>query len=378
MPPASEDGRRLLEAGEIELATQRQIEWINQQARTLGAPTAEDCQLLGVILFARKDFAGSARAFEQSRCYAPNWPYLAKNLGMALLLAGQETAALPELQTAHQRNPDDISVLDALAHVHGRLGQLHEARDWGEQALLRKDAEAGAPLAPETRWPHGEPLPAFDPSHPEQNVIAFSLFGALPRYTDGALANVQAAREHYPGWTCRFYIDRTVPETVQAQLRQAGVQIRPMQTPSRWSDALFWRFLVADDPHVQRFLVRDADSVLNAREAAAVRVWLDSPHPFHVMRDNPAHTDLMLAGMWGGVAGWLPPLPDMLAGFAYAPGTQARSADQLFLGARVWPRVRAHCLVHDRVFRCFSAQPFPAHAPLPPGRHVGDNAAAFR
>jgi hypothetical protein len=33
---------------------------------------------------------------------------------------------------------------------------------------------------------------------------------------------------------------------------------------------MFWRFLVADDPTVDRYIVRDSDSRLNAREALYV------------------------------------------------------------------------------------------------------------
>ena len=39
---------------------------------------------------------------------------------------------------------------------------------------------------------------------------------------------------------------------------------------------MFWRFLVADDPSVDRFIVRDSDSRLNARDAFAVVDWIRS------------------------------------------------------------------------------------------------------
>ena len=66
------------------------------------------------------------------------------------------------------------------------------------------------------------------------------------------------------------------------------------------------RFLVSDDPDVGYFLVRDCDSVVSAREAAAVAKWLGSGLPFHAMRDYYTHTDPLLAGMWGGIAGVFP------------------------------------------------------------------------
>lgn len=71
---------------------------------------------------------------------------------------------------------------------------------------------------------------------------------------------------------------------------------------------LFWCFLVSDDPTVSHFLCRDAFSRLNSREKAAVDAWIASGLPFHAMRDHIMHTDPMLAGMWGGLAGVLPPM----------------------------------------------------------------------
>lgn len=381
--------RDLWSAGRLEEAIRQQIATLNAHARQHGAPRPDDTHLLGVLLFAFKDFPASAQAFAQTQRLAPDFPAVKKNLGMALLLARQEAAALPVLQQAHQEAPDDVSVIDALAHVLGRLGRRDEARLWGEQALRIKDTQAGPSPEPASRWPKNQPLPRFGVGAnggvtggvngaAHRAVISFSLFGQHPRYLDGAIENVIAARQHYPGWTCRFYVDDSVPTETLRRLEAEGATLRHMPRPPRPADALFWRFLAAEDPTVTWFLVRDADSVVNPREAAAVAEWLASGRPFHLMRDNAAHTDLMLAGLWGGVSGWLPPLSELLPGFVYQDGVQSRSADQLFLGARVWPRIRAHCLIHDSLYRNFNAQDFPPGATLPPGRHVGDNAAAFR
>ena len=96
------------------------------------------------------------------------------------------------------------------------------------------------------------------------------------------------------------------------------------------------------------------------------------------MRDYCTHTDLILAGMWGGVSRVLPSITTLLSDFAYNPQTDSRIADQLFLGRVVWPMIKSSCLIHDSLYRNFSAKPFPPHSELPPGRHVGDNAFAFQ
>jgi hypothetical protein len=95
-------------------------------------------------------------------------------------------------------------------------------------------------------------------------------------------------------------------------------------------------------------MIRDCDSVLNIRERKAVEEWLGSGKRFHLLRDNAAHTDLILAGLWGGVARLLPPVPQLVQGFSYNPVTESRTADQHFLGRVVWPLIKDHCLIHDR------------------------------
>lgn len=335
---------------------------------------AADCHRLATLLFAARDGAGAAVALQQARLLDPARPDLALNLGMAWLLAGRTDDALAELQAAEREHATAPTLLlDALAHAWGRAGRLDRARLYGERALLAKDAEAG-PAPPDAVRAR---LPPFEPRDTRRHVISFSLFGTQARYLDGAVANAHAATRLYPGWTCRFHVDDSVPPQTCAALVASGAQLRRMARPQRLADGLFWRFTVLDDPEVTHFLLRDADAVLNPREAAAVNAWLASGRGFHVMRDHPAHTDLMLAGLWGGVRGRLPPLADLLQGFRYRTGSQQRSADQVFLAGRVWPRIRHDCLVHDSLYRVLGAEAFPAGAALPAGRHVGDNAAAF-
>jgi hypothetical protein len=43
--------------------------------------------------------------------------------------------------------------------------------------------------------------PRFDPTRPQHNIIAFSLWGTKATYVGGAIANAELARALYPGWT---------------------------------------------------------------------------------------------------------------------------------------------------------------------------------
>ena len=136
------------------------------------------------------------------------------------------------------------------------------------------------------------------------------------------------------------------------------------------------RFLVADDPAVGRYLVRDCDSLVNAREAAAVSAWTDGGKPFHVMRDWWTHTDPILAGMWDGLGGVLPPIAPMIEAYR-SKEIETPNWDQWFLRDRIWPSIREATLVHDRLFTTEGSLPFPGI--MPAGNlHVGQNEFAVR
>ena len=50
-------------------------------------------------------------------------------------------------------------------------------------------------------------------------LISFALYDAHPKYTLNAVINCLLAIEVYPGWTCRFYVDGTVPQGIRHTLR---------------------------------------------------------------------------------------------------------------------------------------------------------------
>ena len=49
---------------------------------------------------------------------------------------------------------------------------------------------------------------------------------------------------------------------------------------------------------MDNFVSRDLDSLFSHREQAAVEEWLKSEKYFHIMRDHPAHDEVILAGLW--------------------------------------------------------------------------------
>ena len=134
---------------------------------------------------------------------------------------------------------------------------------------------------------------------------------------------------------------------------------------------------MTNDGAARRFLIRDADSIVNSREQAAVTAWLALDRALHVMRDNWAHTELVLAGMWGGVDGILPRVTGPPENFT-GESPLNRRADQRFLRDRVWPTIRQSVLTHDRHYRVLDAVDFPEGSDLPGGRHVAECGKKWR
>jgi len=177
-------------------------------------------------------------------------------------------------------------------------------------------------------------------------VISFSLWGDSPVYLTGALRNAELAPEFYPGWECRFYCARDLPDGMMARL-EAFPHVRVVRMDEDGSHrGLFWRFFPASDPAVEVMLSRDCDSRIEYREMMAVREWMKSEKCFHVMRDHPQHNVAVPGGMFGVKRG---ALQDMRAMVETAPEYAAprHGSDQDFLARAVWPRVRESAMIHD-------------------------------
>lgn len=176
------------------------------------------------------------------------------------------------------------------------------------------------------------------PASREKRVIAFGLYGDKPKYVHGALANIKLARIFYPGWVCRFYVF-DVPTATVVEIKAAGGEVVP------GTKDMLSRFQVAFDEAVDRFLVRDIDSRLNARERWAVEQWVQSGLAIHSMRDHLNQQYEYNGGMWGGTKGSMPLL---LSHIQAIP--QAKRADGMIdietLG-KVWAFYKNATMAHD-------------------------------
>ena len=343
-------------------------------AKAAGVQTGDDFLFAGLIHHAAGRLADALSVLKDGLCLFPDNAALHENLAVLALKARDTAAAIAACQTALALGSRSPNVHDCLCEAYWRTGLRDRAIEAGRVALESKDRMFGA-SSPLATIPAGKP-PPFDPGQPSQNVVAYTLWGNQPRYTVPLLENARIRPHLFPAWTIRVYHDRTVDPAYLAQLAALGVQLRPMLLdyggpPYR---ALLWRFEAFADLDVKRFLIRDADSLLTVKERIAVDAWLRSDYHFHAMRDWYSHTDLLLAGLFGGVGGILPSPAALLR--EYKPWRmESDHIDQDLLAQAVWPAIRHDLLVHDSIFQpCLGSVAFPPFGDLPAGQHIGQNA----
>lgn len=183
-----------------------------------------------------------------------------------------------------------------------------------------------------------------------KRVISFSLYGHDPRYTWGAVRNARLALQHYPDWFCRFYVPEDYKDRVMADLLDyENVELYHFEPGI---PAMMQRFLVADDEAVERFIIRDADSRLSQREAAAVEEWLADDTILHVMRDHHAHQPIP-GGLWGAMwrrSNWAAPnMHHLIETFLKNTDKDPNGYqfDQDFLSRMIWPWAINSSTQHD-------------------------------
>lgn len=186
-----------------------------------------------------------------------------------------------------------------------------------------------------------------------KKIISYSLWGNNPKYTIGAIKNVNLAEIFYPGWVCRFYCSSNVPEEIILELQKKSEVIICDDTPD-WTFATK-RFLVMSENNVERVIFRDTDSRLNSRESEAVNEWIKSDKLLHIMKDHPYHGNFpILAGMFGIVGGVISNVEKMLNLAKNTP--EQYHYDQIFLEKFIWNIFKNDCIIHDEFF---VKKPFP-------------------
>ena len=180
----------------------------------------------------------------------------------------------------------------------------------------------------------------------QKKIISFSLWGNDPKYCLGAIENARLAAEIYPDWICRFYTNADVSvETLGTLANFDNVELCDMPSTCEGWKGMFARFFAVEDDVM---ISRDCDSRLSWREKEAVDEWLESDKGFHVIRDHPWHTSVIMGGMWGCRNNALPEFLDLMLSWDREDRWQT---DQEFLETEIWPLITGDVMIHDSFYQ---------------------------
>ena len=111
------------------------------------------------------NFKSAVHAYKQAIACAPHNPWYAHNLGHLLDVAlGEPSRALPWLEAAYAKKPDNVEIVASYVHALGRGGRERHAREVLERALARAHSNELDALQ---RW-----LDQGAPSHPDLSTAA--------------------------------------------------------------------------------------------------------------------------------------------------------------------------------------------------------------
>ncbi|XP_047479639.1 uncharacterized protein LOC125032515 isoform X2 [Penaeus chinensis] len=170
----------------------------------------------------------------------------------------------------------------------------------------------------------------------------------------------------YPGWVVWVYTDPRGRENALCPLLRdfphfyiCDVTQLPSLGDVTSIHNMIWRTLPLGDERVSAFFVRDTDSLLLERGAAAVREWMSGNKSFHLLRDHPFHGIPVMGGLWG--ARWdlkthnVSEFRKNLTGvrsamIKEAKGKFKKGADQHILGKVLYPKTKGDVMSHDSYY----------------------------
>ena len=125
------------------------------------------------------------------------------------------------------------------------------------------------------------------------------------KYCHGIIEAVVSSNIIYLGWEVRIYYSigkQAVPESVLDILKNLNCVLIPFSELSNGGgediEGMFRRSTPLNDPQVDYWISRDADSRASQREKQMIDEWIESGKAIHSILDHPAHGSLM-GGLFG-------------------------------------------------------------------------------
>ena len=233
----------------------------------------------------------------------------------------------------------------------GRRYRVQWGRSKGKELLVNKSAELLLQWKDFIADDCGHDcLPYHDMD--DLNVCSFALIYNKDEHVTGALRNVLLAKKLLPNWTIRVYVSSNLPEMTYHVLASYGAQIILVNETEVTIKPIYLAYLVADDPNVTRFIVRNVTHRLSPRQTRLINDWQLSDHAYHTIRDRPWHSDMALVpDLFGAVREHLyhrlnTSMFDIILG-----ATQEERIDDVrgLLNDVIWPVIKEDVLSHDSV-----------------------------
>lgn len=177
-------------------------------------------------------------------------------------------------------------------------------------------------------------------------IIAFSLYGSNPRYSIGAIKNVEIAANLLPEWRCRIYYDESVPKNYIETLKSFN-NVDMIKWERSEIYGVFWRFYPFFESDSNICISRDTDSRITEREVRCLNEWLESDKSFHIIRDHERHYDWPIIATMIGVKGKLDDILLKNMEEANRSRPDYYTIDQVWLRDILWKMCNVNnCLIH--------------------------------
>jgi hypothetical protein len=178
-----------------------------------------------------------------------------------------------------------------------------------------------------------------------KKIISMSAWGNLPRFGYGAIKNAEIAKDIFPDWIVRVFVDDTLPFHYVSTLYQMN-NVEVCEVDDKNMFGAFWRFLSFSEED-SIVISRDSDSRLTSREKKYIDEWIESDKTFSIIRDHPRHYDWpMLAGMWGAKSPLNEKLLDSMDGYCHQ---HFYTSDQIWLRDKIWSFAQNDCIIHGHI-----------------------------